>query len=81
MGRRGLPAIACHQRPEEHPLNADSELRPRNTRWPRLQRKTRSQVHTTFKNLETMLCMDGHKPNIYINTEDAADRGHAEATR
>ena len=43
-----------------------------------VQRKTRSQVHTTFKNLETMLCMDGRKPNIYINTEDAADRGIAE---
>ncbi len=35
-------------------------------------------MHTTFKNLETMLCMDGRKPNIYINTEDAADRGIAE---
>lgn len=73
----GFPAIACHQRPEEHPLNADSELAKK---YPlaSVQRKTRSQVHTTFKNLETMLCMDGHKPNIYINTEDAADRGIAE---
>lgn len=73
----GYPAIACHQRPEEHPLNADSELAKK---YPlaSVQRKTRSQVHTTFKNLETMLCMDGHKPNIYINTEDAADRGIVE---
>ena len=73
----GYPAIACHQRPEEHPLNADSELAKK---YPlaSVQRKTRSQVHTTFKNLETMLCMDGRKPNIYINTEDAADRGIAE---
>lgn len=42
-----------------------------------VQRKTRNQVHTTFKNLETMLCMDGHKPTITINAEDAAERGIA----
>ena len=39
--------------------------------------QTRNQVHTTFKNLETMLCMDGHKPTITINAEDAAERGIA----
>ncbi len=72
----GFPPIACHQRPVEHPLNADSELAKK---YPlaAVQRKTRHQVHTIFNNLETMLSMDGHKPLIVIHPEDAAARSIA----
>lgn len=68
----GYPGIACHQRPVEHALNADT--------YPlaAVQRKTRHQVHTTFNNLETMLSMDGHQPIIRINVEDAEERGIAD---
>lgn len=67
----GYEGIACHHRPQESILNGG--------KYPlaSVQRKTRNQVHTTFKNLETMLCMDGHKPTITINAEDAAERGIA----
>lgn len=70
----GFPPIACHQRPVEHPLNIDSELAQK---YPlaAVQRKTRHQVHTTFNNLETMLCMDGHSPIIRIHPNDAEARG------
>lgn len=66
---QGYSGIATHMRPTESILNA--------TTYPlaAVQRKTRSQVHTIFKNLETMLEMDGHQPHIIINTEDAAARG------
>ena len=69
----GYPGIACHQRPVEHPLNTEGLA----AKYPlaAVQRKTRSQVHTTFKNLDQMLEMDGHEPHIYINVEDAAVRG------
>lgn len=72
----GFPAIACHQRPAEHPLNADSDLAKK---YPlaAVQRKTRHQVHTIFNNLETMLSMDGHKPLIVIHPDDAAARSIA----
>lgn len=72
----GFPAIACHQRPAEHPLNADSDLAKK---YPlaAVQRKTRHQVHTIFNNLETMLSMDGHKPLIVIHPDDAAARSVA----
>lgn len=65
----GFPGIACHQRPVEHALNAD--------KYPlaAVQRKTRTTVHTTFKRLEKMLCLEGHTPVITINDEDAAARG------
>lgn len=65
----GYPGIACHQRPEEHYLNAST--------YPlaAIQQKTRHQVHTTFNNLETMLDMDGHQPRITIHPDDAAERG------
>ena len=70
----GFPPVACHQRPAEHPLNTDSELAQK---YPlaSVQRKTRHQVHTTFNNLETMLSLDGRKPTITINDEDAQERG------
>ena len=70
----GFPPIACHQRPVEHPLNTDSELAQK---YPlaAVQRKTRHEVHTTFNNLETLLSLDGHKPTITINDEDAQERG------
>ena len=72
----GFPAIACHQRPAEHPLNADSDLAKK---YPlaAVQRKTRHQVHTIFNNLESMLSMDGHKPLIVIHPDDAAARSIA----
>ncbi len=72
----GFPPIACHQRPVEHPLNADSELAKK---YPlaAVQRKTRHQVHTIFNNLESMLSMDGHKPLIVLHPDDAAARSIA----
>lgn len=71
----GFPAIACHQRPAEHPLNTDGLAK----KYPlaAVQRKTRHQVHTIFNNLETMLSMDGHKPVIVIHPDDAASRSIA----
>lgn len=71
----GFPAIACHQRPVEHPLNTDGLAK----QYPlaAVQRKTRHQVHTIFNNLETMLSMDGHKPVIVIHPDDAAARSIA----
>ena len=73
----GYPGIACHQRPVEHPLNVDSELAKK---YPlaAVQRKTRTSVHTSFKNLEQMLDLDGHKPRIVLNAEDAMKRGIAD---
>ena len=72
----GFPPIACHQRPAEHPLNADSELAKK---YPlaAVQRKTRHQVHTIFNNLESMLSMDGHKPLIVLHPDDASARSIA----
>lgn len=72
----GFPPIACHQRPVEHPLNADSELAKK---YPlaAVQRKTRHQVHTIFNNLESMLSMDGHKPLIVLHPDDASARSIA----
>lgn len=72
----GFPPIACHQRPVEHPLNADSDLAKK---YPlaAVQRKTRHQVHTIFNNLESMLSMDGHKPLIVLHPDDASARSIA----
>lgn len=72
----GYPGIACHQRPVEHPLNTDGLA----AAYPlaAVQRKTRNQVHTIFKNLETMLDLDGHEPTITINPVDAEARGIAQ---
>ncbi|MDD5806797.1 MAG: molybdopterin-dependent oxidoreductase, partial [Eggerthellales bacterium] len=68
-GAAGYPTLATHIRPQESILNGG--------KYPlaSVQRKTRSQVHTTFKNLETMLEMDGHVPSIYLSPEDASARG------
>lgn len=68
----GFPGIACHQRPVEHVLNVDESAK-----YPlaAVQRKLRTSVHTIFKNLDAMLELDGRTPNIYINDEDAAQRG------
>ena len=72
----GYPGIACHMRPEESPLNTDGLA----AAYPlaAVQIKTRHEVHTTFNNLETMLCMDGHQPEIFINPADASQRSIAE---
>ena len=69
----GYPGIACHQRPAEHPLNADGPAA--NYPLAAVQRKTRTSVHTTFKCLESMLELDGHEPSIILNDEDADARG------
>lgn len=72
----GYPGIACHQRPEEHPLN-DTEL---SAKYPlaALQRKTRTEVHTSYKWMDSMLAIDGSKPNIIMNPADAESRGIAD---
>lgn len=72
----GYPGIACHQRPEEHPLN-DTDLAKK---YPlaALQRKTRTEVHTSYKWMETMLAIDGPRPNIIMNPADADARGIAD---
>ena len=59
----GFPPIACHQRPAEHPLNAEGLA----AKYPlaAVQRKLRTSVHTIFKNLDTMLDLDGHEPHVY----------------
>ena len=69
----GYPGIACHQRPAEHPLNADGLA----AQYPlaAVQRKLRTSVHTIFKNLDAMLELDGHEPHIYLHTADAEARG------
>ena len=60
---KGFPPIACHQRPAEHPLNAEGLA----AKYPlaAVQRKLRTSVHTIFKNLDTMLDLDGHEPHVY----------------
>lgn len=69
----GYPAIACHQRPKEHVLNTDGLA----AKYPlaATQRKLHTSVHTIFKNLDSMLELNGYEPHIYINDEDAAERG------
>ena len=71
----GHPGIACHRRPVESPLNTDGLA----AKYPlaSVQRKTRAEVHTIFRNLETMKAVNGSEPMITINTEDAAARGIA----
>ena len=72
----GYPGIACHQRPEEHPLN-DTEL---SKKYPlaAIQRKTRTEVHSSYKWMDTMLALDGTQPNIIMNPADAEARGIAD---
>ena len=69
----GFPPIACHQRPAEHPLNAEGLA----AKYPlaAVQRKLRTSVHTIFKNLDTMLDLDGHEPHVYLHPADAEARG------